>query len=137
MVKKIQDSAARQKALRVVEFVKEKQAREPVILDVGSITNLCDYFVICSAETGVQARAIYEEVSHRCRLDGVKVHHWSADENNTWIMVDLFDVVVHIFTEDARAHYSLEQLWQQAPRVKPVLKRVRAAVRKKPALRKR
>jgi len=139
MPKKIQDSPARQIALRVVGFVKTKQAIDPVVLEVGSATNLCDYFVICSAQTGVQARAIYEEVSQRCKAEGIKVHHWAADENNTWIMIDLFDVVAHIFTEEARAFYNLESLWSQAPRVKPTVKRARAkvAIRKKPAARKR
>jgi ribosome-associated protein len=95
-----------------------KHAIKPVILDVRGKCGICDYFVICSGETGVQTQAIAREVAARCKENGFAVHHYEEDAESRWILVDLFDVMVHIFTPEARLFYNLEYLWAGARKVR-------------------
>ncbi len=114
--KKVIDDG-KKKALMIVGFALDKQAGDPVVLDVRGLTNLCDYFVICSAETTVQAAAIYEEVKARAQENGFEAHHCQRDDGDTWMIVDFFDVIVHIFHQEARSFYDLEHLWRDAKKV--------------------
>jgi ribosome-associated protein len=104
--------------LKLVEFALEKQAKKPVILDVTGTCGISDYFVICSADTGVQARAICSEILHMCKEHIYTVHHYESDPENRWMLIDLFDVIVHIFTDEARLFYNLEYLWGDAKKVR-------------------
>ena len=104
------------KALRIVEAVLDKQAKNPVVLDVRGISTLCDYFVVCAGETGRQVQAIAEGIK---RADGIDVGHVEADEDGNWIMVDCSDVIVHAFTEGTRVRYDLENLWKKAKQIYP------------------
>ena len=74
-------------------------------------------FVICSGETGRQVQAIADNINHKAKETGLSVHHSEADEGYSWVLVDLFDVVVHIFTDEARKYYNLEYLWREAKAV--------------------
>lgn len=109
--------AAKQKAMRLVEFALEKKAKNPLILDVRHLSGICDYFVICSAETSKQTKAIYEEVLKKCERNKIDVNHSEADQLCEWILVDLFDVILHIFVDEARDFYDLEYLWKMAKKV--------------------
>jgi len=125
------DNSAKDKALKLVKIVLEKQAHDPVVLDIRGMSSLCDYFVICSGETGRQVQAIGENIKHRAKEEGLVVHHSESDDVYDWLLVDLFDVVVHIFTDEARKYYNLEYLWREAKAVKPAAKP--KAKTKKPA----
>ena len=92
--------------------------KDIVILDVGKISGLCDYFVICSGESGRQVKAIYEEAARQCKNNKIKVHHHESDEDFSWIFVDFFDVILHVFSDEARKFYDLEHLWREAKKVK-------------------
>jgi len=96
-----------------------------VILDVSKFFSLYDYFVICSAETGRQVRAIYEEVEKSCKENHIDIHHCEDDHACRWILVDLFDVLLHIFVDEARDFYNLEYLWRDAKKVCAPKKRKR------------
>ena len=106
------------KAVKIAEFVRGKKAKKPVILDIRSISNICDYFVICSAETNRQTKAIYNEVLKKCEEDKIKINHAESDQMFHWILVDFFDVILHIFIDEAREFYNLEYLWNRAKKVK-------------------
>jgi ribosome-associated protein len=114
---------SRKKALKLVEFVLEKKAIKPVILDVRKLTNICDYFVICSGETDKQTKAIYEEVLKKCEKNKIEIHHCENDNEAKWILIDFFDVILHIFNEEAREFYNLEYLWKEAKRVRIIKKK--------------
>lgn len=106
------------KALKVVEFILARKAKDVVVLDVSKISGFCDYFIICSGESGRQVRAIYEETVKQCRNNKIKVRSCQDDESCRWILVDLFDIILHVFLEEAREFYDLEQLWKTAKKVK-------------------
>ena len=87
------------------------------MLDVREVSNLCDYFVICSGETSQQIKAIYKAVVKKCSEFGFDIHHHEADETSHWLLIDFFDVILHIFLNEAREFYNLENLWSHAKRV--------------------
>lgn len=101
---------------QIVKGMQDKKAKEIVSLDLSGIPNtVTHYFVICHAQSKQQVSALYdnvvEEVQKNC---GVKPFHREGIENSEWILIDYFDVVVHVFLEDTRAFYHLEDLWADA-----------------------
>ncbi|MFA5337593.1 MAG: ribosome silencing factor [Candidatus Omnitrophota bacterium] len=112
------NSQNRLKALKVAQFAIDKQAKHTIILDVSKLSGLCDYFVICSAETGTQADAILNWVAAKGKENNFKMHHFERDESSDWVLADFSDVILHIFVNDARKFYNLEHLWVDAKRVR-------------------
>ncbi|MFH1504629.1 MAG: ribosome silencing factor [Candidatus Omnitrophota bacterium] len=105
------------KALKIAEFASGKKANNIVVLDVSEISGLCDYFVICSAESAQQVEAISRDAIRRCRKDKLKMRHFEKDKLMRWVLVDFFDVILHVFLEEARSFYNLEYLWSAAKKV--------------------
>ncbi len=90
--------------------------RHLIILDLRGICAFADHFLIVSAETDRQVRAVAERITER--LDGARVRprHREGYPDGQWILLDYQDVIVHIFTESLRQYYDLERLWADAPR---------------------
>ncbi len=92
----------------------ERQAGDIVLLDTRKVCSFADYFVICSGESERQLRAIYEEVEHSLKKEGVlPVHHEGTAESG-WLLLDYGDVIVHVFSSAEREFYQLDRLWGQA-----------------------
>ena len=90
-------------------------ARDVTIIDLRELVSYTDYFVIASAETERQTRRIVEEVLEKMREEGYRPRSRRIDEGTAWISLDFLDVVVHVFTDEARDYYRLESLWRGAP----------------------
>jgi len=90
-------------------------ARDVVLIDLRDLVSYTDYFVVASAETERQTRRIVEEVLEKMRDEGYRPRSRRVDEGSAWISLDFLDVVVHIFTDEARDYYRLESLWRGAP----------------------
>ncbi|MFA5270972.1 MAG: ribosome silencing factor [Candidatus Omnitrophota bacterium] len=112
------NSESKVKALKIAEFVLDKQAKRPVVLNLEKLSTLCDYFVICSVDTGVQAEAVCDWVVEKSKELNYKVHHSERDDASGWVLVDFFDVILHIFVDDLRKFYDLEHLWIDAKKVR-------------------
>lgn len=97
----------------VVEAMQEKKAKKIISLDLTKINNsVTNYFVICHAPSKTQVDAIYDNVIKVVREQcETKPMNKEGVENAEWILIDYFDVVVHIFLEDIRSFYHLEDLW--------------------------
>jgi ribosome-associated protein len=89
--------------------------RDVVIVDLRGVVSYTDYFVITSAETERQTRRVAEEVIEKMNEAGHRPRSRRLDEGSAWISLDFIDVVVHVFTDEARDYYRLESLWRSAP----------------------
>jgi ribosome-associated protein len=93
----------------------EMFARDVILVDLRGLVSYADYFVIASAQTERQTRRVAQEVIERMIEKGYRPRTKRLDEGTAWISLDFLDVVVHIFTDDARDYYRLESLWRSAP----------------------
>ena len=84
------------------------------MLDVRSLTDIADYFVICSSDSNTHTRAISEYIIED--LKKVKEKYWNREgyDNGEWILLDYGNVIIHIFEESYREYYDLERLWGDA-----------------------
>ncbi len=93
----------------------EMFGKDVTIIDLRELVSYADYFVIASAETDRQTRRVAEEVIDKMIEAGHRPRSKRVDEGSAWISVDFLDVVVHVFTDEARDYYRLESLWRGAP----------------------
>jgi ribosome-associated protein len=100
----------------VVLAMSDKKARNPVILDfAGMKGTVCDAFVICHGNSRTQVEAIADHVIGEVKKQtGQNPWHKEGYENAEWILIDYSDVVIHIFQEERRSFYNIEQLWADA-----------------------
>ena len=92
----------------------EKQAADIVLLDVGGVASFADYFVMLSGETSRQIDAIYDEIVHTLKKEGILPHHNEGSADSGWLLIDYGDVIVHIFASVERDYYQLDELWSRA-----------------------
>ncbi len=90
-------------------------ARDVTILDLREAVSYTDYFVVASAETERQTRRIVQEVLDKMNEEGYRPRSRRVNEGSAWISLDFLDVVVHVFTDEARDYYRLESFWRGVP----------------------
>lgn len=113
-----QTDRARGLASRIAALADSKAAREIVVLDMRGLVSYTDFLAICTARNERQARAIADEVKLKLKQEGGLLPSGSeAAESAGWIVLDYLDCVLHVFTEEARVRYQLEDLWREAPRL--------------------
>ncbi|WP_034862121.1 MULTISPECIES: ribosome silencing factor [unclassified Enterococcus] len=100
-----------------VKAADSKRAEDILALDVREVSLLADYFVICSANSERQLNAITEEIIEKEEENKVEVNRIEGKEGGKWILIDLGDVIVHVFHASERSFYNLEKLWSDAPLV--------------------
>ncbi|GAF35989.1 ribosome silencing factor [Lentilactobacillus farraginis] len=101
----------------VVRAADSKRAHDIVVLDMQKVSLMADYFIIADANSNRQVKAIADEVIDQVEANEVHVYSVSGKETANWILIDLGDVVVHVFQKDTRDFYNLEKLWSEAPLV--------------------
>jgi ribosome-associated protein len=105
-----------EQARRIAALVQDKLGRDVVILDMQPVCAYTDYFVVCTGGNPRQTKAIWDEVHGRLKKDnGVLPRSVEGEQEATWIVADYIDVVLHVFTPDAREFYRLEDLWDDVP----------------------
>ena len=93
------------------------RGKETLVLDLTNVTPIVDYFVITTGASGRQMRAVAEEVDQALRTRGSRPRGVEGQNDATWILHDFGDIVLHVFSPEARKLYDLEHLWADAPRV--------------------
>jgi ribosome-associated protein len=105
-------------ARRIAELAQEKLAADVVILDMRPVCSYTDYFVICTGQNPRQTKAIYDAVREEIKkADGLTPRTVAGEREASWILADYLDVVLHVFTPEAREYYRLEELWGDVPSV--------------------
>jgi len=101
------------------ELADNKKAEDIVILDVREVSSVTDYFVIASGSSEPHLRAIVDEITDKLKRDhNVRPKAIDGTLHTAWIVLDYFDVIVHVMRTDVRNRYDLETLWGDAPRVR-------------------
>ena len=110
---------SRRLALLCRELADNKKAEDIAILDVREVSSVTDYFVIASGTSEPHLRAIVDEITDKLRDEhGLRPKAVDGTLHTAWIVLDYFDVIIHVMRHDVRERYDLETLWGDAPRVK-------------------
>ncbi len=101
-------------ALDIAAAADDKKARDIVLMDMQGLSPATDYFMICTAGSATQARAIADNIEEKLGEDGIEFLHKEGYREGEWILLDYGDCVAHIFQSETREYYALEQLWGDA-----------------------
>ena len=110
-------SRSQEQAIFIAQAAKDKKAQDVLVLEVGHLTSIADFFVFGSAESERQVRGITTFIEKMMAVR-YKVHPVvEGKETANWILLDYGDVIVHIFRADIRQYYALEKMWADAPKI--------------------
>jgi len=108
----------REVAIACARICDDFKAEDILVLDIRKLTQIADFFVLCSGASERQLKAIAEEIRHKLKASGVPKLGIEGEPSSGWVLLDYYEVVVHIFGREARSFYALEMLWGDAPRVR-------------------
>lgn len=97
------------------ELAVDGKGREPLLLDLRSVSNATDFFLIVSGTSDLHVRSIAEHIIDGLKEEEVRPDHIEGLDGGRWVLIDYIDFVVHVFHPDAREFYQLERLWGDAP----------------------
>jgi len=100
-----------------IAIVKDKKAKDIVLLNLKKISPLTDYFIICSGDSFLHMRSIAQALEKELKEKGIKQLNRKDFMNNLWILLDFGSLIVHIFSEKGRNFYQLERLWTDARKI--------------------
>ncbi|ALB29175.1 ribosome silencing factor [Companilactobacillus heilongjiangensis] len=100
-----------------VKAADEKHGNDIKVLNISEVSIMADYFVIVDASSQRQVDAIVQSVLDKEGENNVEIGHVEGTRNSDWVLIDLHDVVIHVFTSEQRDFYNLEKLWSDAPEV--------------------
>jgi len=98
-----------------VKAADDKRAEEIVVLNMKGISLVADYFIICHGNSDKQVQAIAKEIKDKVEETNFSIRRMEGFDEAKWILIDLGDVVAHVFHKDERSYYNLERLWGDAP----------------------
>ena len=121
---------SKQLALLCRELAENRKAEDVAILDLRKVSSITDYFVICTGTSEPHLRAIIDEITDNLQKDYQLSPRTEGRINTAWVVLDYFDVIVHVMRADVRQNYNLEDLWGDAPKVKTRKKKALSAALK-------
>jgi ribosome-associated protein len=102
-------------AKKIAKLTLTKKAADVSVLDLRKLSDVTDFFILCSGDSDTQVRAIANAVIDGTTEGGLKPWHSEGMSNAEWVIIDYVDVVVHVFQRNFRSYYNLEKLWGDAP----------------------
>jgi len=109
------DASSQQFSIAAARLLSNSHCEDVIIYNVQGLSDVTSYIVIASGTSDRQMRSVADEVKELCDDFGLAVFGEEVDQSTTWLVVDMVDVVVHLFESGMRAHYDLEMLWGDAP----------------------
>ena len=104
-------------ALLLAKTLDSKKGQDIKVLKTEELTTLADYFVLCTATSNTQIKAMSDACEEEMEKHGERAHHIEGHRGGTWLLMDFSSVVVHVFTDEARKFYDLERLWGDAQEI--------------------
>ena len=95
----------------------DKKARDLLALDISRIASFASYFLFCTGDSSRQMQAIADEIQKKLKESGILASHVEGYQNSEWILLDYFDLVIHVFSKEAREFYDLERLWRDGKKL--------------------
>ena len=104
----------------VVEAASDKKAFDILLLDLRNRSDFTDYFMICSGNSKMQVQAIADSILETIYQSNYKLSSTEGYSSGSWVVLDLANIIVHVFHKDVRFHYDLERLWGDVPIIKAI-----------------
>lgn len=106
-----------EQALEIAKALDSKKGFNIKVIEISDVSTLADYMVIANGTSSTQVKAMADEVEYRLYNIGYSVSHIEGHRSNSWILLDYVDIIVHVFSEEAREYYDLERLWQDGKEI--------------------
>lgn len=106
-----------EQSILTAKAISSKKGLDIKLIEIGDISSLSDYMVIATGTSSTHVKAIADEVEYQLDNAGISVSHIEGYRSNSWILLDYVDVIVHIFSDEARDFYDLERLWQDGKEI--------------------
>lgn len=106
-----------EQSILTAKAISSKKGLNIKLIEIGDISSLADYMVIATGTSSTHVKAIADEVEYQLDEAGISVSHIEGYRSNSWLLLDYVDVIVHIFSDEAREFYDLERLWQDGKEI--------------------
>ena len=110
--------------MTVLELAKEsakildnKKAIDTKVIEIGEISSLADYFVVATGTSSTHVKSLADELEYQLKGMGVTPHNVEGHRSNSWILLDYGDVIIHVFSKEAREFYDLDRLWKDGKEI--------------------
>ena len=113
----LENASSLELAKAIAEFLDNKKGRDIKVLHVEDVTSIADYFVVCTATSNTHVKALSGEVEYQLGRRNVNAYHIEGRDNNSWVVLDYCNVLVHIFNREARDFYNLDKLYENTSAV--------------------
>ena len=104
-------------AIALCKYLDSKKAEDITLLDLRERSTLTDFFIIASARNSRHAKSLADDIADEAYKYDIHVKSTEGKQGGEWVLIDLYDIVIHIFTPDMRNHYSLERIWHDAKKI--------------------
>ncbi len=110
--------SSRNNAILFAKILEEKKAKDTIILDIKKISIISDYFIISTAQSTTHCKALINTIIKIAKEYNIKKNlNYEGNEYTGWVLIDCGDIIIHLFSEEKRNYYHLEQLWQEAKKI--------------------
>lgn len=109
---------SKEKAIALAHVAREKKAQDTEVIEIKALSDIADYFLVCSADSDRGVKTIVDNVEQKLKQMGERAIGVEGYTEGRWVLIDAADVVVHVFYEPLRRFYDIEGLWIDAPRIK-------------------
>ncbi len=106
-----------EQAVQTAKILSSKKGKDIKVIEISDVSVLADYIVIATGSSSTQVKALAETVEEKLDEMGISVSHIEGHRSNSWILLDYIDVIVHVFSNEAREYYDLERLWQDGKEI--------------------
>lgn len=101
-----------QQAKETAKILNEKKGLDIKVIEISDVSVIADYMVIATGNSSTHVKALADEVEEQLDDTGISVSHIEGYRSNSWILLDYIDIIVHVFSNEARDYYDLERLWE-------------------------